>query len=65
MDTDPEVGEEVEAAIWLRHVVGAGALRQMCLSKKAGPPDPPLAGQWGPFSWLHDCFQSGMGSKMA
>lgn len=65
MDTDREVGEDVEIVIWLRHVVGAGALRQMCLSKKAGPPHPPLAGQWGPVSWLRAWFQSGMGSKMA
>lgn len=64
MNTDPEVEEEVETVIWLRHVVGAGALRQMCLPKKAGPPHPHLPGQGGPLSWLRDWFQRGMGSEM-
>ena len=56
---------EVETTMGLGHLVWAGVLRQMWWPKRAGPPDPPLAGQYGPFPFLCDWFQNGMCSKMA
>lgn len=60
-----QVQAEVETTMWLGPLVWAGVLRQLWWPKRAGPPDPHLAGQCSPFPCLRDWPQNGMSPETA